>query len=166
MQEPTVSSNVKETSGMRAQSDQDIGEFMDEFEAAVRTGKLEDIAKFYADDLVVYDMTPPLQYKSKEQFLKVTWKESFLDIFAFPVEYSIQQRMIEVRGDLALVSGLAHLKASPKAEGESVDGWLRLTSGLKQVHGKWAIYHEHTSVPVDLESGKAIMDLTPDAKFH
>jgi hypothetical protein len=39
--------------------------------------------------------------------------------------------------------------------------WIRDTTGLRKVNGKWLDFHDHVSVPVDLATGKAVMDLKP-----
>jgi ketosteroid isomerase-like protein len=45
--------------------------------------------------------------------------------------------------------------------GQASDLWLRATSGLQRISGKWLIVHDHVSVPVDFENGKAALDLKP-----
>lgn len=35
----------------------------------------------------------------------------------------------------------------------------RFTFGLKQSEGSWQITHEHSSLPIDLDIGKALFDL-------
>ena len=39
--------------------------------------------------------------------------------------------------------------------------WLRYTEGLKKIGGQWRVVHEHISVPADMATGKAVMDLKP-----
>jgi ketosteroid isomerase-like protein len=38
---------------------------------------------------------------------------------------------------------------------------MRATVCLKEIGGRWLIAHEHFSVPFDMQSGKAMFDLTP-----
>jgi hypothetical protein len=45
--------------------------------------------------------------------------------------------------------------------GQQSDVWLRATSGIRKMNGKWLIVHDHISVPTDFESGKALLDLKP-----
>jgi ketosteroid isomerase-like protein len=45
--------------------------------------------------------------------------------------------------------------------GTDVDMWLRFTDGWKRQNGQWLIEHEHVSVPVDMATGRARLDLTP-----
>jgi len=45
--------------------------------------------------------------------------------------------------------------------GQPSDMWLRATSGLRKMNGKWLIVHDHVSVPIDFETGKAVLELKP-----
>jgi ketosteroid isomerase-like protein len=45
--------------------------------------------------------------------------------------------------------------------GQKADRWLRWTACYRKTNGKWLIVHEQVSVPVDLRSGKAVLDLQP-----
>jgi ketosteroid isomerase-like protein len=46
-------------------------------------------------------------------------------------------------------------------DGTPIDMWMRYTEGLKYMNGQWRVVHEHISVPVDLTTGKAALDLKP-----
>jgi len=39
--------------------------------------------------------------------------------------------------------------------------WWRETACYRKVEGEWLITHQHSSVPFDVESGKASLDLKP-----
>ena len=43
-----------------------------------------------------------------------------------------------------------------------MDMWIRATSGLRKIKGKWLIVHDHVSVPADMATGKSAMDLKPE----
>jgi ketosteroid isomerase-like protein len=45
--------------------------------------------------------------------------------------------------------------------GQEIDIWLRATVGYRKTDGRWLVVHEHVSVPIDMESGKALFDLKP-----
>jgi ketosteroid isomerase-like protein len=42
-----------------------------------------------------------------------------------------------------------------------VDYWVRATSSCRRSSDGWLITHEHISVPVDLASGTAALNLVP-----
>jgi ketosteroid isomerase-like protein len=45
--------------------------------------------------------------------------------------------------------------------GREVDYWVRATNGCRRSDDGWVITHEHVSLPVDVASGRAAMDLVP-----
>jgi ketosteroid isomerase-like protein len=45
--------------------------------------------------------------------------------------------------------------------GSRTDFWLRATTGFRKLDGNWLITHDHVSVPLDLETGTALLNLTP-----
>jgi ketosteroid isomerase-like protein len=147
-------------------SEREIKVFMDGLAEAVRTGELEDISSYYADEIVAFDMMPPLQFKTKEDYQRVAWKECFTDYFTFPVDYDFHQQEISVSGDLAVVHGLVHMKGKSKKEGADMEAWLRSTVVLKKAGDRWAINHEHTSVPLAMEDAKGLMNLAPDKELQ
>jgi ketosteroid isomerase-like protein len=40
--------------------------------------------------------------------------------------------------------------------------WTRFTECYRKIKGHWVVVHEHGSVPADFETGKAVLDLTPE----
>lgn len=62
--------------------------------------------------------------------------------------------------DVAFIHALERLSGTTKS-GQKSDVWVRATSGLQKIHGRWFIVHDHVSVPVDFETGKAVFDLKP-----
>ena len=46
-------------------------------------------------------------------------------------------------------------------DGKKSTVWTRVTNCYRKIKDRWMLVHEHVSVPVDLETGKAVLDLTP-----
>ena len=46
--------------------------------------------------------------------------------------------------------------------GQKFDAWVRFTEGYRKTNGRWLAIH-HISVPVDLDTGKALLTLKPCA---
>jgi ketosteroid isomerase-like protein len=147
-------------------SEREIKVLLNGLAEAVQAGELGDISSYYADDIVIFDMMPPLQFKNKEEYQKVSWQECFLDYFAFPVEYNFHQQEISVSADLAVVHGLVHLNGTSKKDSAVMEAWMRSTIVLKKAGDRWAITHEHTSVPLALEDSKGLMNLAPDKELQ
>ncbi len=47
------------------------------------------------------------------------------------------------------------------ATGQQTDLWLRATACFRKINGKWLIVHHQNSVPVDLQTGRAVLDGKP-----
>jgi ketosteroid isomerase-like protein len=45
--------------------------------------------------------------------------------------------------------------------GQKFDAWVRFTECYRKTQGRWLAIHDHISVPVDLDTGKAVLDAKP-----
>ena len=121
-------------------------------------GKSVDLAvKHFADDLVSYDLAPPLQHVGPGRQGLQDW----FDTWDGPIAFAMGDLTLEVGGDIALARGLGHMTGTKK-DGAKVDLWARVTVGLNRRDGTWKITHQHTSVPFLMDgSFKAAVDLKP-----
>jgi ketosteroid isomerase-like protein len=55
----------------------------------------------------------------------------------------------------------ALLVIKSRLNGKDSDAWVRSTVCYRKIDGKWALAHEHVSVPYYMETGKAAVDLKP-----
>jgi ketosteroid isomerase-like protein len=46
-------------------------------------------------------------------------------------------------------------------DGQKLDMWWRATICYRRIDGAWMVTHEHASVPFDVASGRASLDLEP-----
>jgi ketosteroid isomerase-like protein len=53
------------------------------------------------------------------------------------------------------------LIGSTETDGGKIDMWWRATVCCRKMNGKWMITPERSSVPFDVESDKASLDLKP-----
>jgi ketosteroid isomerase-like protein len=47
-------------------------------------------------------------------------------------------------------------------DGRQLDMWWRATVGYRKSDGAWLVTHQHASVPFDVASGQASLDLRPE----
>jgi ketosteroid isomerase-like protein len=128
------------------------------FQDAMRTKDIERIMSFYASDVLAFDIMPPLRFAGIDQYRK-PWELGF-EMMQGPWDFDQRDLTIEVSGDLAFCHALNHAQGTLK-DGESVDSWMRWTCCLRKSEGNWRIVHEHSSVPVDMESDQAVWNLKP-----
>jgi ketosteroid isomerase-like protein len=67
---------------------------------------------------------------------------------------------ISTGDDVAFCHSLNRV-SSTRTTGEHTDTWVRVTVGFRKIEGRWLVTHEHVSVPFDMETSKASLDLTP-----
>jgi ketosteroid isomerase-like protein len=46
-------------------------------------------------------------------------------------------------------------------DGRQADYWVHATTWWQESHERRLVTHEHISLPVDMKSGRAVMDLVP-----
>jgi ketosteroid isomerase-like protein len=87
------------------------------------------------------------------------WQE-FFESYQTPIHVEFPDVSITASDDVAF-SYCLHRVSGTLKKGQQTDWWLRWTACYRKINGKWLIVHEQLSVPVDLASGKAMMDLKP-----
>jgi ketosteroid isomerase-like protein len=138
-----------------------IKQVFKDFEKAFRAGDLDGIMAIYDQDVVAYDVAPPLQYVGSAAYRK-TWK-NFLDSYEGPIDVEFRDlHVVSASGDVAFTYALERFTGKLKSGGTTTV-WVRVTDCWMKRNSKspWRIVHEHVSVPVDLETGKAALELQP-----
>lgn len=143
-----------------AEAAKQIHQLLDNWSKAFGAKDVDGVMAMYAPGaaLTAYDIVPPLQYKGFDAY-----KKDYADFFAQfdgPIQVGIADEHLEVSGDLAVDYALEHITGKMK-DGKPADVWLRATSVFKRINGQWRDIHDHISVPADMATGKAVMDLKP-----
>lgn len=112
----------------------------------------------FAPQMVSFDIIPPLQYVGSKAYREV-WKETF-SLFQDPIDIAIHNLSITPGKNVAFSHCFLRLCAT-MMNGQKIDYWERLTCCFERIEDNWLIVHEHVSLPADLETGKAVMDLKP-----
>src|SRR5579859_1156716 len=125
---------------------------------AIRAKDLDGVMSMYAPELVSFDIVPPLQYVGTDAYRK-QWEEVF-SLFPGPIGYEIADLSITVGDDVAFAHSFNRLSATLPT-GQKIGNWLRWTACFRKINGKWLIVHMQASVPIDLQTGRAVLDLKP-----
>ena len=141
-------------------SEAKIRELYDRWARAFRAKDVNTIMSLYApgDALVAYDIVPPLQYRGQDAYRKDY--EEFLAQYDGPIDIEYRDLRIVANDDVAFIHALERISGTLK-NGQKSELWVRATSGLRKISGKWLIVHDHISLPVDLDTGKAALNLKP-----
>ncbi len=117
------------------------------------------LAARQADDLVMFDLLPPLQSHGSDAVIEKT--QAWFDGYASDIDYEVRDLTVTAEGDVGFCSFVYHIGGTLAAGGHWVDMWMRATLCCRRIDGTWRIVHDHESVPFDPETGKALMSLSP-----
>lgn len=131
---------------------------IDELVVAIRAMDLERAMACYAPGVVSFDIEPPLQHAGAEAKRK-NWTNVF-SIYRPPLDYEIRDLAIVADGSVAFAHGLVRISGT-LTNGHKAERWFRSTTCFRRIDGTWLIAHDHVSAPLDLASGRALLDLQP-----
>ena len=122
----------------------EVRDMIEAWADAVRRKDYAGILRSHASDFVMFDVPPPFKSVGLDAYRR-TW-DLFFSWSSDPVPFDIQELDVVAGVDVAFAF------ASMRCEGPGSDGKsealdFRLTTGLRQVDGRWMIAHEHHSVP-------------------
>jgi uncharacterized protein (TIGR02246 family) len=113
----------------------------------------------YAPDVLSFDLIDPLRHNGREAIR--TRLEAWLSQFREgPIGFEMRDLDITAGGDVAFCHSLSRVDATT-TDGQRIDMFWRATTCFRRREGRWMVTHEHSSVPFDMESGKASLGLKP-----
>jgi len=134
-----------------------IREKTSEWNRALREKDAEAAGRFFTDDLVTFDLAPPLKQTGYDRRAMQAW----FDTWDGKIGYDVTDQVIEVGDRLAVARSLDHMTGTKK-DGEHVDVWTRSTVCFRKEADGWKVMHVHSSVPFYMDgSFKAAIDLRP-----
>jgi len=142
----------------RAIDEDDIRRRIDSGVKAMRAMDLEGVMALYAPDMVSFDIVPPLRHVGA-----AAKRKQWVDVFARyqpPLGYELRDLTITVGDDVAFGYSLNRVSGTLR-NGQRSEFWLRWTACFRKIDGEWLIVHDQVSVPVDLQSDRALLNLEP-----
>jgi ketosteroid isomerase-like protein len=138
----------------------EIKALIERWRTAFQKKDVDGVMAIYGDgkDFVAYDIVPPLAYVGGPAYRKDY--EEFFGAFDGPLGLEIKDPQVVAGDTVAYAYMLEHLTGTMKGGGKT-DLWLRSTETYRKIGGKWVATHDHVSVPTDMASGKAVLDLKP-----
>ncbi len=125
---------------------------------AIAAKDIETLMANHAADVLSFDVIDRLQVRGADGV-----RERALNWFGAyqgAIGYEVRDLEVTAGADVAFCTYLYHVSGTLKAGG-AVSMWVRATVCLHRIGGTWRIVHEHQSVPFDVKSGKAALDLQP-----
>jgi ketosteroid isomerase-like protein len=131
---------------------------IEEWTKAVRAKDIDKVIAYYGPDVVVFDLLPPLQFVGAAHY-RQNWTDWFTSRQGL-IGYEMRDLTITAGDEVAFSRSLDHITGT-RADGEKNDVWVRATVCFRKIDGHWKVTHEHMSVPYDMETLKASVDLKP-----
>jgi uncharacterized protein (TIGR02246 family) len=142
----------------KATDEAQIRQLVDNWVKTVSAKDINKLMSYYAEDILLFDIMPPLEHRGASAYRK-NWEECF-PYFQGPIGYEIRDLNITTDSEVAFSHSLNRISGTT-TDGEEIDNWLRVTVCYRKIDGKWMVTHEHVSVPIDMQTNKALFDLKP-----
>jgi uncharacterized protein (TIGR02246 family) len=111
--------------------------------AAVRQKDIEGILRHHAEDIVMFDLPPPLESKGISAY-EETWA-LFFNSSPEPPVFDVVNLRITAGNDVAFA--LALVRCVVVEDSVSTEFDFRLTIGFRKADEQWMFTHEHHSIP-------------------
>jgi ketosteroid isomerase-like protein len=147
-----------ETETARAESEAELRVRIDALIDALHRKDLDALAPIYAEDVVSFDIEPPLRHVGRAAKLE-NWTRAFS---AFrELDYELRDLTLVLGDVVAFGYGFGRLSGT-LGDGTVTNGmWVRATFCFRRVEGAWQIAHDQVSVPLDIRTAKGLTDLEP-----
>jgi uncharacterized protein (TIGR02246 family) len=124
-----------------------VRRLIENWAAAVRARDVHGVVAHHTDDVVMYDVPPPIAVRGISAY-RETWPPFFEALTKGEAAFDIIELQITAGDTVAFASAL--LRCGSKEElAKDPAPRLRLTIGLRKVDGAWKIAHEHHSLPAE-----------------
>jgi ketosteroid isomerase-like protein len=124
----------------------------------IQAKDLAALERIYAEDVVSFDVEPPLQHVGVAAKMK-NWAKAFT--FFQDVTYEVRDLTVTVGDDVGFGHCFGRLSGT-LMNGTATSGmWVRATFCFQRVDGNWLVVHDQASVPFDILTGKGVSDLEP-----
>jgi ketosteroid isomerase-like protein len=111
---------------------------------AIRDKNLEHLMSFYASDVTVFDLRPPLDVRGAAAYRKNF--ERWFASFEGPMGFEIKNLRI-VPGNGAAFCHYLSLVSGARPGGRTSGYWVRGTTCFERRDDEWLVTHEHISMP-------------------
>lgn len=145
------------TTNDREVAEAQIRTLVDDRARAIRAKDINRSVSNYAPDVLLFDVVNPLRYAGSHAVRKRV--AEWFSLFQGAIGYEIRDLSIATGDGVAFSHHLYGVSGVQDAG--KIDMWVRATVCYRELDGKWMITHEHESVPFDVNSGKASLDLEP-----
>ncbi|MDQ3693825.1 MAG: nuclear transport factor 2 family protein [Chloroflexota bacterium] len=115
-----------------------ISSLVEKWAKAVREKDMNGALAHHTDDILMFDVPPPLQSKGIAAY-KETWELFFSSSSGGDGAFDVTELKITSGDTVAFCHALINVSGNK----------ARLTMGVRKIRGQWLITHEHHSYPIE-----------------
>jgi len=138
-----------------------VQDVLEIYKTAVYEKDVEKFLSMYAPEMHIYDCWG--KWEVKDLF---SWKKNVAEWFnglnedGVLLKVDFRDLVVEEDSNLTIVYCTVTFTAHKEEAGEQLRQMTnRFTYGLKKVNESWFIAHEHSSLPINIETGKGIFNM-------
>ncbi|MBH0160516.1 YybH family protein [Fictibacillus sp. 26RED30] len=138
-----------------------VQDVLENYKSAVYEKDVDQFLSTYAADVHIYDCWGNWECKGISSWREnvVMWFNSLSEDGNL-LKVDINEVTIEENTSVAFVHCAVSFVAYSEQSGEKLRQMTnRFTFGLKKINESWVITHEHSSLPIDMNTGKGIFNL-------
>jgi ketosteroid isomerase-like protein len=121
---------------------------IDALAQAIRDRNVDHLMTFYARDVEVFDVRPPLDVHGSDAYRQNF--ERFFGMFQGSLNFELNNLRV-VPGEPAAFCHYLGLVSGTRPNGHQTSGyWVRGTTCFERRDGEWIVTHEHISMPVTI----------------
>ena len=121
-----------------------IRQLLEEWTRVTREGPQDDVLKNHSDNVLIYDVLPPLKYESAATY-RASWNEWQPDAQG-DMQFELEDLNVTSSPEVAFAHGLLQCGGTLPG-GKSFRDTVRATFCLRKVGGGWKVSHQHISKP-------------------
>ena len=125
-------------------ADDEVRAVLEEWAAATRLSRRDEILKHHSTDLVIFDVLPPMKYEGAEAYRR-SWDEWQPDTQGEAV-FNLVNLTITAGNDVAFAHSFIRCGGT-LPDGRTFHDLVRATFCLRKVDGSWVVEHQHVSKP-------------------
>jgi len=125
-------------------ADAEVRAVLEEWAAATRLSRTDEILKHHSTNLVIFDVLPPMKYESADSYRR-SWEEWEPDTRGEAV-FNFENLTITAVSDLAFAHSFIRCGGT-FPDGRKFQDLVHATFCLRKVDGSWMVEHQHVSKP-------------------
>ena len=130
---------------MTAADEAQIRDLLEQWAAATRKGRQNDILTNHLPDVMIYDVLAPMKYEGVAAY-RQSWDEWQPDTQG-EGQFDLEDLSVTAGADVAFAHGFIRCGGT-LPDGKTFTDLVRATFCLRKVFGAWKVAHQHISKPL------------------